>query len=86
MTVDGHHGKAIELTLTTDIATCPTGFWLWGDSSDGRYLQGNGEMNRIYVLDVDGARRTFFARFPAITTAADRAELEAIIESIKIDP
>jgi hypothetical protein len=43
-------------------------------------------MNRMYILDVDGQRFTFSARIPARTTAADRAELEAVIASIDIQP
>jgi hypothetical protein len=43
-------------------------------------------IDRIYALDVDGTRFTFFARIPSRTTAADRAELQAIIDSIGIEP
>jgi hypothetical protein len=85
--VDGYAGKSVELTVTTDITTCGTGtdgFWLWASPGDRRYVQGTNEMNRMYVLDVDGERLTFDARIPAITTAADRAELEAVIASIDI--
>jgi hypothetical protein len=87
VTVDGYRGKFVELTVTTDIETCGfQGFWLWGEPGDHKWVQGTNEMDRVYVLDVDGVRRTFFARFPARTTAADRAELEAIIDSIEIEP
>jgi hypothetical protein len=37
-------------------------------------------------VDVDGDRLTFNGRLPAATTAADRAQLEAIIASINIEP
>ncbi len=87
VTVDGYSGKFVELTVTADITKCPDTFWIWG-SPDGnsRYVQGNNEMNRMYILDVEGRRFTFNARIPARTTAADRAELEAIIASIDIQP
>jgi hypothetical protein len=87
VTVDGYRGKFIELTVTTDIETCGfQGFWLWASADgDRRFVQGTNEMNRIYVLDVDGVRHTFYARIPARTTAADRAEIEAIIASIDIE-
>ena len=93
MTIDGHSGTSVELTVTADITTCiggRDGFWLWAggryasDPHDYRYVQDTNEMDRIYVLDVDGARFTFFARVPPGTTAAARAELEAIIDSIEI--
>ncbi len=80
VTVDGYRGKSIELTVTTDIDTCTDGFWVWGDLGGEKFAQGTNEVERVYVLDVDGARRTFFARIPEMTTPADLAELEAIIE------
>ena len=73
MTVDGHSGKYVELTVATDIATCAvdageaplSGFWLWASpDGDRRYVQGSDETDRIYAVDVDGKRLTFFARIP----------------------
>ena len=90
VTIDGYYGKSVEVTVTADISTCdeaPVGFWLWASpGGDRRYVQGNDETNRIYILDVNGKRLTFNARIPARTTAADRAELESIIDSIEINP
>jgi hypothetical protein len=87
VTVDGYSGKFVELTVTADITKCPDNFWIWG-SNDGnsRYVQGTNEMNRMYILNVEGHRFTFSARIPARTTTADRAELEAIIASVGIQP
>jgi hypothetical protein len=82
VTVDGYAGKFVELTVAIDIATCPSGFFPWVD----KYVQGNNEVLRVYAIDVDGFRLTFFARIPERTTEADRAELETIIESIDIEP
>ncbi len=94
VTVDGHTGKDVELTVATDIATCAvdageaplSGFWLWASpDGDRRYVQDSDEMDRIYAVDVGGTRFTFAARIPKRTTAADRAELQAIIDSIAIE-
>jgi len=88
ITVDGYRAKVVESTVTADIGRCGIdGFELWA-APDGaaRYVQGNNEVNRMYVVDVDGQRLTFNGRLPAVTTAADRAELEAIIASIDIEP
>ncbi len=87
VTVDGYSGKFVELTVTADIIKCRDNFWIWA-SPDGnsRWVQGTNEMNRMYILDVEGRRFTFNARIPARTTAADRAELEAIIASFDIQP
>jgi hypothetical protein len=86
VTVDGYSGKFVELTVTADITKCTDKFWIWA-SPDGnsRFVQGTNEMNRMYILDVEGRRFTFNARVPARTTAADRAELETVIDSIAIE-
>jgi len=90
VTVDGYSGKSVELTVATDILTCGAGddgFWLWASpDGDRRYVQASDEMDRIYALDVDGTRFTFNARLPADATAEERAELEAIIASMDIEP
>lgn len=92
VTVDGYPAKLVESTVIADIETCGSGsgldgFWLWAaPDGDHRYVQGTNEVNRIYIVDIDGERLTFNGRFPAVTTAADRAELEAIIASIDIEP
>jgi len=87
VTIDGHRGKSVDLTAPADVAKCGSdAFWLWA-SPDGQYrdVVAN-ELNRIYVLDVDGQRFTFSARIPAGTSAADRAEIDRMIQSITIEP
>lgn len=90
VTVDGYRGKLVELTVTADISKCGNGvdgFWIWtSPDGDRRYVQDTNEVDRIYILDVDGQRYTFNARIPARTTAADRAELETVLKSIDIQP
>lgn len=82
VTIDGYVGKFVELTVVTDIATCTGGFYPWAD----KYVQGNGEILRVYALDVDGFRLTFFGRIPTRTTPADLALLESVFDSIDIQP
>jgi hypothetical protein len=90
VTVDGYSGKSIEVTVATDISKCGNGtdgFWLWASpDGDRRYVQDSDETDWIYVLDVKGRRFTFNVRIPARTTAADRAELETILQSLEIEP
>jgi hypothetical protein len=94
VTVDGYGGKSVELTVATDIATCPadagedplSGFWLWASPDGDRKYVGSDETYRIYAVDVDGQRLTFFNHTSPQTTAEDRAELQAIIDSIGIEP
>ena len=82
VTVDGYAGKYVELTVATDIATCTGGFFPWID----KFVQGNDEVLRVYAVDVEGFRLTFFLRIPARTLAPDRAELLSIVDSIDIQP
>jgi hypothetical protein len=83
VTIDGYTGKYVDLTVATDIATCAGGsFFPWLD----KFVQGNNELLRVYALDVDGFRLTFFLRIPERTTPADRTELEAMVDSVTIEP
>ena len=68
------------------MATAKTEFWLWASPGDRRYVQGTGEVNRIYAFDVDGERFTFAVRLPAITTDADLAEVESMLATMTIEP
>ena len=90
LTVDGYPAKRVDVTVTADIAQClpaGEGFWLWAaPGGDRRFVQGANELNVIYIVEVDGERLTFNGRIPAGVSAADRAELEAIIASIDIQP
>ena len=84
--VDGYEGKSVELTVPDDLSPCRGMFMTFSDGQNHRWAQGPGEVVRVYVLGVEGVRRTFFARIPARTTPADRAELEDVISSIEIEP
>jgi hypothetical protein len=92
VTVDGYAAKRVDSTVTADIEPCGSGsgmdgFWLYAmPDGDRRYVQGTNELNQLYIVDVDGQRLTFNGRLPAAITAVDRAELEAIIASIDIEP
>ena len=85
VTIDGYRGRSVELTVTIDGHTCPERFWLWASPDGDHRDAGQPEMDRIYALDVDGKRFTFFARIPLGTIPEDLATLEAIIDSIEIE-
>jgi hypothetical protein len=90
VTVSGYSGQYVDTTVTQDISKCGNGqdgFWLWdGKNSDRRYVQGTGELNRIYAFDIDGERFTFAVRLPADTTDADTAEVMSMLETLEITP
>jgi hypothetical protein len=91
--VDGFAGKMIELTVPADAEfdECfggPDNYRLWQSVIPGHYrcLQGPGQINRIWILDVDGVRLVIDAQHFPGTTVEDLAALDAVIESIRIEP
>jgi hypothetical protein len=85
VTVDGYHGKFLELSVPSgiDFADCDQGeFRSWF----GRFHQGPGQIDRIYILDVDGQRAVYFGSFLPEVSAADQAELQSILDSVHILP
>ncbi len=84
VTIDGYSGKTIELSVPDDInfADCDDGqFQSW----EGRTHQEPGQIDRLYILDVDGQRVLIDAHFIPGTSEADLAEQQAILDSIQID-
>jgi len=83
VTVDGYSGKMIEMTVPADIdfADCDGGefrSWL------GRYHQGPGQVDQLYILDVEGQRVVIYTSYMPGTSEAERAEREAIVDSIRL--
>jgi len=95
VTVGGHPGKKVELSIPEglDIETCDSD----GDQSIfGRvvtdpgfgaepYVHGDGQHNVFYIIDVDGTRQVIDAMYLPATSAADRAEQDQIIASIRFE-
>jgi hypothetical protein len=85
VTVDGHDGKHVEMSVPSDIdfADCDDGsFRSWA----GRYHQGPGQVDDVNVLDVDGQRAVLIAHYMPRTSPADRAQQQAIVDSIDFLP
>ena len=83
VTVGGYDGKMIELSVPTDIdfADCDGGeFRSWS----GRYHQGPGQVDLVYILDLDGQRTVIDAAYMPGTSEEVLAELQAIIDSIEL--
>jgi hypothetical protein len=83
VTLDGHSGKMIEMTLATDIdfADCYAGEVR---SWSGRYHQGPGQVDQVYILDVEGQRVVIWTNYMPGTSDAERAERQAIVDSIQL--
>jgi hypothetical protein len=88
VTVDGFRGKQVDLMVppAEAITGCDGGqYKLWTDSIGGdRYVQGPGQHDVLDILDVNGRTLVIHSTFYPATTAADRAELQAMVDSIKI--
>jgi hypothetical protein len=84
VTIGGFSGKLVEMSVPTDIdfADCDDGyFYSWA----GRYHQGPGQIDDVYILDVNGERQVLIAHHMPGVSAADLAEQQAILDSIDIE-
>jgi hypothetical protein len=90
-TLGGYPGKYLELrapanTTTDELGPDPSGcnyYFVW---EPGIYAQGPNALWRIWVLDVDGVRVVVRSdTFPG-TTPQVQAQLQAIVDSIQIEP
>ncbi|HYI22129.1 MAG TPA: hypothetical protein VEX62_05775 [Candidatus Limnocylindrales bacterium] len=100
VTLDGYAGKYVEWSVPTDIewneqdgfVDCDADggehyFESWTGSGMGsdRYHQGPGQVDRLWILDVDGSRLVINATDMPLTTSADRQELLEVVESIRFE-
>jgi hypothetical protein len=98
VTIGGYSGKRVDIVHPTEpfagpaslAPACDDGhFRLWSTSAHGPhplYAQGPENRWQTNILDVDGTRLVIVtADFPG-TEAADRAEMDAIIGSVAIEP
>ena len=70
VTIDGYSGKMVELSVPDDIdfANCDSGeFHSW----EGRFQQAPGQIDRVYILDVDGQRVVIDSHFTPGTSEAE---------------
>jgi hypothetical protein len=82
VTVDGYAGKALDLQVPEDILLC-TVYRPW---EPGIYAQGPGHLWHLRVIDVDGARVVIQSMEYAGTPSQRRTDLEAMVDSIQIEP
>lgn len=98
ITLAGYEGAYLELSVPSDaIVTADSEFrscdqndnghrdfvsW-WGTDRGERYQQAAGQVDRVWVLDVDGQTLLVDATYTPDTSAADRAELEQVVGSLR---
>ena len=82
VTLAGYSGKYLELQVPDDISMCGN-YRPW---EPWYFAQGPGERWQLWILDVDGVRVVVHGIDYEETTGTQRAELQAIVESIEIEP
>jgi hypothetical protein len=93
VTVDGYIGKSLEWSVPADIdfADCDPEsdedyFDSWTDTDGGgRYQQGPGQVDRLWILDIDGARLVIDAFWMPSATSDEREQLLDVVESIRFE-
>ena len=99
VTVGGYPAKKVELVIpdSVDMTKCDTvdgshvfGRWSLADNptiaGPWTYGNGKGQHDTVYLVDVGGARQVIYAMYRPGTSAANLAELEQIIASIRFEP
>jgi len=78
----GYTGKYLDLQVPADISMCEV-YRPW---DPGIYAQGPGHQWHVWILDVDGLRFVILTTTYEGTSKRHRSELEAIVDSITIEP
>jgi hypothetical protein len=87
ITVGGHAGKSITLHVPNDaiFSQCDEGkFGSWNDGVEpgpSRYHQGPGQIDELWILDVDGVLTVIDTAYYAGTPVENVEEMRAIVES-----
>jgi len=101
VTLDGYAGKSLEWSVPADIEMDEQGdfpdcdltddghrdfkSWTGEGWSSNRYQQGPGQVDRLWILDIDGARLVIDAFSMPYATAEELEELLAVVESIRFE-
>lgn len=98
VTLAGYSGQYLELSVPDDVVvTGDSDFegcdrqqnghrdfvsW-WGTQGGERYHQAAGQVDRVWVLDVDGQTLLVDATYTPDTSVSDREELEQVVQSLQ---
>jgi hypothetical protein len=82
VTVGGYHGKQLTLTAPTTLAACS----VWQLPLGATNTMVPGERDQYWILDVNGQRLVIDSHEVPSESAADKAAVQAILDSIRIAP
>jgi hypothetical protein len=83
VSLGGYSGKYMDLQLPSDITDCTLEYYAWVPSMPA---QGPSHRRHLWILDVEGIRVVVHTADFAGTSVEDLAELQAIVDSIQIEP
>lgn len=84
-TVAGREATYLELMADAELGDCSLGgLQAWAAGSDSR-TSPPGDHDRLWILELDGARLMIDIAAPSDAPAAEIAELEAIVDSIRFE-
>ena len=92
VTLGGYAGKKVVMSIPdgVDRLACDDGdYGRWYEDDPGGYAPytyGAGQVDTLYILDVDGTRRLVDAIYLPGTSEADIAELQSVVDSIRFEP
>ena len=86
VTIGGHVGKFVEMTVPDDATSCTNGVYrtmVFPDTSD--VVAKPGTHTRLWIVDVPAGRLVISATDHPETTEAERSQLQQIVNSVRID-
>jgi hypothetical protein len=91
-TLGGYPATRIDLTVPDgfDLSACNAadiGLQIWYSApADMNFVLLDNHVASVYILDVNGERQVFLTQHGPTTTDADLAELQTVLDSIRIEP
>jgi hypothetical protein len=83
VTLDGYDGLYVEILSPPDLSKCVKVADLWGDPG-GRGIYNDGQVDMVWILDVNGQRLVVDAAYSAKSTRpSDRDDLNSMVESLE---
>jgi hypothetical protein len=84
VTLAGHRGLYVELVSPRDLSGCGKYPGLWRDPE--RPIYGGGQVDQVWILDVDGQRLVADASYAPTSSASERDHLTSMVNSLEFVP